>query len=98
LFSITRRPTAPSKADVQLRLVSAGYAYYQQHTLLPGWSLTPEAVVSQEKFLDGEDITRPSTHCGAVNPPFEALVWFGPVKTVDINSLGFVPPFSVQLE
>ena len=64
----------------------------------PGGPLTPQNVVSQEKFLDGEDITRPSAHCGAVNPPFEAPVWFGPVKTVDINSLGFVPPFSVQLE
>ena len=64
----------------------------------PGGPLTQQTVVSQENFLDGEDIAKPSAHCGAVNPPFLAPVWFGPVKTVDINSLGFVPPFSLQLE
>ena len=64
----------------------------------PAGPLTQQTVVSQENFLDGEDITKPSTHCGAVNPPFLAPVWFGTVKTIDLNSLGFVPPFSYQLE
>jgi hypothetical protein len=64
----------------------------------PSGPLTQPTVVSQETFLEGEDVSKPSTHCGAANPPFNATVWYGPVKTVDLNSLGFVPPFSKQLE
>lgn len=64
----------------------------------PAGPLTQQTVLSQENFLDGEDITQPSAHCGAVNPPFLAPVWFGTVKTINLNSLGFVAPFSYQLE
>ena len=64
----------------------------------PAGPLTSQTVVSQENFLDGEDVSKPSAHCGAVNPPFVGPVWFGLVKTVDLSSLGFVAPFSYQLE
>jgi hypothetical protein len=63
----------------------------------PAGPLTHQNVVSQENFLDGEDISKPSTHCGAANPP-NATVLYGTLKTIDLNSLGFVPPFSLQLE
>ena len=64
----------------------------------PAGPLTHQTAVSQENFLDGEDISKPAAHCGAVDPTFVANVWFGTVKTVDLNSLGFVPPFSNRLE
>jgi hypothetical protein len=63
----------------------------------PTSPLTAQAVVSEEDFLDGEDITKPSVHCGSpTDLPVPA--YFGAVKTVDLNSLGFVPPFSYQLK
>jgi hypothetical protein len=64
----------------------------------PGGPLTQQTPVSQENFLDDEDVSKPSMRCGAVNPPFLAAAWFGLVKTVSLTSLGFVPPFSYQLE
>ena len=60
----------------------------------PGTQLT---VASEETFLDGEDVSKPSAHCGApANLPVPAF--FGPVKTIDLNSLGLVPPFIEQLQ
>jgi hypothetical protein len=63
-----------------------------------GEPLIVRTIRSVETFLEGEDVTKPSTHCAPpVNtPPPDDL--FGPVKTVDINSLGFVPPFTFRLE
>jgi hypothetical protein len=58
---------------------------------------TPQTVASEETFLDGEDVSQPSAHCGApTNLPVPA--YFGPVKTIDLNSLGLVPPFIEQLQ
>ena len=62
-----------------------------------GGPLTVQTAASQETFLDGENISQPSVHCGpATDLPVPG--YYGPVRTVDINSLGLVPPFTVQLE
>ena len=62
-----------------------------------GGPLSIQTVTSQETFLDGEDVSQPSTHCGpATDLPIPG--YYGPVRTVDINSLGLVPPFIFQLE
>jgi hypothetical protein len=58
---------------------------------------TQLTVASEETFLDGEDVSQPSVHCGApTDLPVPA--YFGPVKTIDLNSLGLVPPFIEQLQ
>ena len=73
-------------------IVSTGNVGYYGGT--PGTQLT---VASEETFLDGEDVSQPSGHCGApTDLPVPA--YFGPVKTIDINSLGLVPPFIEQLQ
>jgi hypothetical protein len=64
----------------------------------PTSPLTQQTALSEETFLDGEDITKPSAHCGPPTDVPGPPTYFGVVKTVDLNSLGFVPPFSYQLE
>jgi hypothetical protein len=64
----------------------------------PTSPLTVQTVVSEETFLEGEDVTKPSAHCGSPSNLPGPPAYFGVVKTVDLNSLGFVPPFSYQLE
>jgi hypothetical protein len=60
--------------------------------------LTAQTVLSVENFLDGEDVAQPSTHCSTTNLPISSLSVYGPVKTVDMNTFGFVPPFYFALE
>jgi hypothetical protein len=60
----------------------------------PGGPLIPQNVQSVENFLPGEDITQPSAHCSTQNvPPLSPLAVYGTVKTVNMSSFGFVPPF-----
>jgi hypothetical protein len=69
-------------------LVQNNIGYYA------GGPLLPETVQSVENFLTGEDITQPSTHCSTANlPPESPLTVYGTLKTVNMSSFGFVPPF-----
>jgi hypothetical protein len=74
-----------------MTVTTANVGYYA------GGPLTIQTVASQETFLPGEDVSQPSMHCG---PPTDlpAPGYFGPERTLDINSLGLVPPFTFQLE
>ena len=64
----------------------------------PGGPLTAQTVQSVENFLDGEDVSQPSTHCSTTNLPISSLSVYGPVETVDMSTFGFVPPFYFALE
>jgi Collagen triple helix repeat (20 copies) len=68
-------------------LVQNNIGYY------PGGPLTPQAVQSVENFLTGEDVTQPSTHCSTSGLPISTLSVYGALKTVNMSSFGFVPPF-----
>ena len=49
--------------------------------------LTVQIVVSEETFREGEDVTKPSIHCGApINLPVPT--YFGVVKTVLTTAVG----------
>lgn len=75
-----------------MQVSTANIGYY------PAAPFTQPTVQSAETFLDGEDVSQPSTHCGAPGPlPGPPLYW-GVVKTLDTNSLGLVPPFVDTLE
>ena len=49
---------------------------------------------SYETFPTGADITQPG-HCVSVSTP--ASFPYGPVQTIDMNTLGLVPPFSLEI-
>jgi hypothetical protein len=69
-------------------LVQNNIGYY------PTGPLIPQTVQSVENFLTGEDITQPSAHCSTANlPPLSPLTVYGTLKTVNMSSFGFVPPF-----
>jgi hypothetical protein len=69
-------------------LIQNNIGYY------PGGPLSPQTVQSVENFLLGEDITQPSAHCSTQNvPPPSPLAVYGTVKTLNMSSFGFVPPF-----
>jgi hypothetical protein len=63
-----------------------------------GAPLTAITVQSVENIASGQDITQPSANCSTSDLPTSPLARYGPVKTVNINSLGLVPPFYFALE
>jgi hypothetical protein len=57
-----------------------------------------QTVQSVENFLTGEDVSQPSAHCSSQALPISSLSVYGALKTVNMSSFGFVPPFYFALE